>query len=176
MAETPAGSLSLTILAWRRHIASSATIQTLFGAADAAAAMLKVYELEVIQETEFEHGRPFAIADIRAQTTERIGVGEWSSNGELILAVELDVPTAMQIDWEVDTKATVQSKFKDQQVWGLNQAGLIRDEIRANSGLEDASGNSYISLISLELESGPGRAEEDEPKNFIGFVLVGGWG
>lgn len=187
MALAIAGTLAKTVEAWERLVASSATLQSLFDVETAAEAKVRIHWLQSIQEPDEEetddspeqqpliHSRPFAIVDVTADRRERVGVAEWKSRGDVILAIEAAVPEAYRVDRSLDTNARIRSKFVDRQVWGLNQAGKIRDEIIANSGLADANLDPYLNLTVLDLESGPGAAEDDESADYVGFVLAGSW-
>jgi hypothetical protein len=187
MALAASGTLAKTVEAWERLAASSATLQTLFDVVTADAAKARIYWLQAIQEPDeelpderpeqqpFINGRPFAIVDINQDRRERVGVAEWKGGGEVILVVEVAVPWVYCIDRAVDTNDTIRAKYADRQTWGLNQAGNIRDEIIANSGLADASLAPYLNVTDFSLESGPGAPEDDEAGDFVGFVFRGSW-
>lgn len=186
MALAKVGTFSGTIGAWQRLLASSGTLQDLFGVATAAAAIDKIYWLQSIDEPDEEtadaspdqqpmiNPRPRAVIDHADDIRNNIGVAEWSGSGRVIAAIEADVPAGYVVDRSTDSVATIRSKYVDQHTWAMNKAGKIRDEVMANSGGDDGS-DPYLNVIRLEISDGPGHAEDDIAGDYFGWIMTGEW-
>jgi len=164
-----------------RLVASSETVQSVFGVGSAALVLPMLEKFQICDEPDDEslelesiHPSPRAVVDPIETVYSRAGPGEMTRTGVTALAFAIPVPDEFLADPQTDPTAIVQSKFLSRQEWMMNTIGGIIEDLSTNSG-GDLGGSPLATLSSLRVSRGPGEQDDDEPDGFCGFVLEAEW-
>lgn len=99
-------------------LAHSSTFQTLVGAANAAAALAYIRQVQAEDTGAAELVYPRAIVSEIEEESELVGTATWRRRGALLLSLEAEIPAAsddtveMQRDWFLERVRNIQSEME----------------------------------------------------------------
>lgn len=182
MSETASGTYSLPVVYTENLLASSATFRALVGAATPAEAKEHIYYDQTIDYTDEENPEEIVCQRPRGilypdegDGITRFGFAEWQYSNRMIVDLELVIPDEYLIQWTKQTTAEWKAANKNAKLWLWNQLGLIRDELKENSGGHDADDNPYLNTNAILATAGPipPRTDSGETWGAVRYVL--GW-
>lgn len=118
--------------------------------------------------------RPRAIVITRNNDRERVGTGTWGGRGQLLVCLEVPIPTEHLIA-DGDTEAQKAAKFAATHVWADQLAHTIRLELMATSGIGDQDGTRYLNATKINLFVAPGFPEDGEFDSYMAWIYEVEW-
>lgn len=176
----PTGLLSIPLDAAERLIASSATFQTMTGAANETDALAFVHIAEASDEILPDglpaHPRPRAIVWYGDNMVrEKIGVGDFAGKGSMLIAFEA-VRSSTYAVAEDDTPVEEKAKDDDALREFTNNLGAVVKEMENNSGGSDGT-NGYLNNTGTSVLAAPqetlGNSEEEYFYLLLSMEFVG---
>lgn len=189
LVSSPPGGAYLATFEYARNLLANCPTVFLdvFGVADADEAKDRIYYLETLatpdeeedavegEETPETCPRPYIVIIPGSTRRGRVGVGEWSNEGELYVAIEVLVPNEFIVDAQADDSAVVRDKWRRRKEWAIALFGRIEQEITELSGSADEEGNPFLNVHSIEVETPPADPAEYCLEDYMGGAIRLGW-
>lgn len=186
---SPPGGAYLATFDYARNLLANcpSVIMDLFGVADADEAKERIYYLETLatpdEEEEQDEGeekpemcpRPYIVIIPGQTRRNRVGVGEWSNEGELYVGIEALVPNELQVDHQADDSSVIRDKWRRRKEWAIALFGRIEQEITELSGAADEEGNPFLNVHSIDVEQPPADPAEYCLEDYMGGAIRLGW-
>lgn len=142
----------------REMVAECATFQSVVGAADRTAALLSVH-LPYVSKDDLLGGMPRAVINPSegSNTATKIGINNFSSEGNALLTFEFRVPLS------VTSSSKVGEAGKDAYDWFTDKIDLIINEMIALAGTGVSfAGETHLNVQNIDKVDGPIEYEPEE--------------